>query len=107
MAKKKEYEIKLLLDSYSTRCKGDKEQMLELMLYDLWRNHPEWPSTFGPCHNPECGMPARGSGLCKKCVTACIREISDSGSLALDMLEAIEATRTIAARLRETVSKTK
>lgn len=96
--------IKELVKAYQMVGDGNKERMLEMALHDLWRNHPEWPSTFGPCHNPECGEMGRGSGLCKTCVTACIAEITGKPELAEEMRNAIAITREVAGKLRDSVA---
>jgi hypothetical protein len=71
---------------------------------DLWRNYPEWPSTFGPCLSPECDGCGRGSGFCAKCVTGGIADIVGSSDNAEAMRRVIEDARQTANKLREMVS---
>lgn len=89
---------------YGRECDNDPEQMLEMALRDLWRNYPEWPSTFGPCHNPDCKKSGRGSGLCAQCVTDCIAEIIGMNGPADAMKRSIEEARMTARKLREMVN---
>ena len=88
---------------YGRECDNDRERMLEMAMRDLWRNYPEWPSTFGPCHNPECDGSGRGSGLCTKCVTECIAEIVGNDAAALALRMAIESARDARRNLRALV----
>lgn len=93
----------LVAGLYSKQCDGDRRRMLEMALRDLWGNHPAWPSTFGPCHNPDCGGSGRGSGLCEKCVTECIGEIIGSNGPAEAMRRAIVEARQTERSLREMI----
>jgi len=95
---------RLVMRSYSRECDGDRERMLEMALRDLWRNYPEWPSTFGPCHNPECDGSGRGSGFCAKCVTEGLADIVGMNGPAEAMRRAIEDARRTANKLREMVA---
>lgn len=46
---------------------------LELLLSDLHRQYPLWPSTFSTC---ECKRrPARGSGKCSECLEESLAEL--------------------------------
>ena len=92
-----------LVSRYSEGGKGDPERMLEMMLRDLWGNHPEWPSTFGRCSTPNCDGSGRGSGPCSKCVRAALGMLVGNGP-AESMLRAIQDVRATAAKLREFVS---
>ena len=80
-----------------------RERQLETAINDLWRNFPEWPSTFGNCANPDCSGAARGSGLCRDCVTECIAEITGDRDAATALRVAIESVRTAALALRNMV----
>jgi hypothetical protein len=95
---------RLVMHSYSRECDGDRERMLEMALRDLWRNYPEWPSTFGPCLHPECDRSGRGSGFCAKCVTEGIADIVGMNGPAEAMLRAVDDARRTADKLREMVS---
>jgi hypothetical protein len=33
----------------------------------IYRNYPNWPSTFGACREESCENSARGCGLCADC----------------------------------------
>jgi hypothetical protein len=88
---------------YGRECDNDRKRMLEMALRDLWRNYPEWPSTFGPCHNHDCNGSGRGSGLCAQCVTDCIAEIVGMNGPAESMKRAVEDARMTASKLREMV----
>jgi hypothetical protein len=104
MSEKLESEMSAVMRSYSWKCGGNRERMLEMALYDLWRNYPEWPSTFGPCLSPECDGCGRGSGFCAKCVTGGIADIVGSSDNAEAMRRVIENARQTANKLREMVS---
>lgn len=52
---------------------SNKEQLSRL-LDALHRQFPDWSSTFGPCSTEDCNESARGSGLCKHCITKKIGE---------------------------------
>lgn len=95
---------RLLALNYGRECDGDRERMLEMALRDLWQNFPEWPSTFGHCHNPDCTGSGRGSGLCVECVTDCIAELVGKNGPAESMKRAIEEERATARKLRQMVS---
>lgn len=73
---------------------------------DLWRNHPEWPSTFSGCFNADCAhnLPGRGGGLCAGCVTDCIGEITGNMDDAMRLASAIRQARHFAGKLRDSVS---
>lgn len=96
-------DVPRLVSRYSEGGKGDPERMLEMMLRDLWGNHPEWPSTFGRCSTPNCDGSGRGSGPCSKCVRAALGMLVGNGP-AESMLRAIQDVRATAAKLREFVS---
>jgi len=93
----------LVARNYAIHCDGRRERMLEMALRDLWRNFPEWPSTFGHCPNPDCDGCGRGSGLCADCVTACIGEIVGDTAPAEAMRQAIENARAAASTLRNLI----
>jgi hypothetical protein len=78
--------------------------MLEMALRDLWRNYPEWPSTFGTCHNPECDGFGRGSGFCARCVVDAIGEIVGDALAASGLHRHIVDARAEARKLRDLVS---
>jgi len=80
-----------------------RERQLEQAMHDLWRNHPEHPSTFGPCRNPKCIGHGRGSGLCKFCITECIGEITGDRQAATALRLAIADARSASSRLRDLV----
>ena len=46
-----------------------KEEGLNGILFQLWRNYPQGVSTFGPCSR-KCGpkSSARGAGVCAACL---------------------------------------
>jgi len=48
---------------------SDNFQKVEHLCYQIKRQYPLWPSTFGQCSR-ECGRGkmARGSGLCEDCL---------------------------------------
>lgn len=52
-----------------------KTDELSDLIYKLNRQFPDWPSTFGPCSTEGCTTSARGSGLCKHCITEEIGKI--------------------------------
>ena len=89
--------------SYSEQCNGDRERMLEMALRDLWRNYPEWPSTFGTCWNPDCKGSGRGSGFCARCVVDAIGEIVGDALAASGLHRHIVDARAEARKLREMV----
>ena len=95
---------RLVMRSYSRECDGDRDRMLEMALRDLWRNYPEWPSTFGPCHNPACDGSGRGSGFCARCVVDAIGEIVGDALAASGLHRHIVDARAEARKLRALVS---
>lgn len=45
----------------------NKTYQLEQLIYQLERQYPLWPSTFGKC-SEGCDNMARGSGKCRYCI---------------------------------------
>lgn len=46
-----------------------KPRALDVIVHDIWRNLPIYPSTFGPCCRCEIGS-GRGGGPCLDCLRA-------------------------------------
>lgn len=42
----------------------------------IYRNYPDWPSTFGFCSTEGCENMARGSGMCAHCHEKALAEYS-------------------------------
>lgn len=78
-------------------------RQLEMMVNDLWRSYPEYPSTFGACCNEECdsGRSARGGGLCAPCLVGCIGAVAGSAELAETYHQAVLECRRIKRELVE------
>jgi hypothetical protein len=94
---------KRLVNRYLRGSHACRESALERMISDLYRNYPEWPTTFGNCANPECNASARGSGICRDCVTECIGEITGDRQAATALRLAIESVRAATVALRAMV----
>ncbi len=61
------------------------EQKFNNLLYELRRNYPQYPSTFGVCSKFECNNSARGSGRCASCIADEIAELLGDEDLAMDI----------------------
>jgi hypothetical protein len=58
------------LDNAASRHARQLDELAVNRLLDaLWRQYPQYPSTFGPCAN-QCGsgLAGRGSGPCRSCI---------------------------------------
>lgn len=60
------------------------------IIYDLYRQFPDSVSTWGRCHR-NCGGSARGSGVCRQCLTADLAALVGK-ELAEEYLAALENT---------------
>lgn len=49
--------------------------ILDLLVSDLWRQHPVWPITISACDNDSCPNQARGGALCRECLRGCLAEL--------------------------------
>lgn len=73
-----------------------QELTLEQIRFEIWRNLPLWPSTFGHCSRCETGS-ARGGGICLDC-----RMLELCGRVGLLMAtEYVNACRTVRRLERE------
>lgn len=61
---------------YPNHKTHDRSRTLELIISDLWRQYPAWPSTFSACANDDCGNQARGGSLCPACVGEALSELA-------------------------------
>lgn len=93
-----------LVSRYLRGSHDCRESALERMISDLWRNHPEWPSTFGPC-SEGCGGSGRGSGPCADCVERAIGMLIGEPMAACGLHVAIHKTRKEARKLRDKISR--
>jgi hypothetical protein len=65
-----------LLDKwYPTHKVHDRTRTLELIIGDLWRQYPAWPSTFSKCAGEYCENASRGGHLCPSCLTFALAEL--------------------------------
>lgn len=92
-----------LVSRYLRGSHDCKETALERMISDLWRNYPEWPSTFGPC-SEKCGGYGRGSGPCASCVERAIGILVGDDLAACGLRRHIVDARAEAKKLRNMVS---
>jgi hypothetical protein len=92
-----------LVSRYLRGSHDCRETALERMIADLWRNHPEWPSTFGPCYE-KCGGSGRGSGPCADCIERAIGLLVGQPMAACGLHIAIHKTREEARKLRDLIS---
>jgi hypothetical protein len=92
-----------LVSRYLRGSHDCRESALERMISDLWRNHPEWPSTFGPC-SEGCGGSGRGSGPCADCIERAIGLLVGQPMAACGLHIAIQKTREEARKLRDLIS---
>ena len=53
----------------------ERSSTLELLISDLWRQFPAWPSTFSACAHDDCDNRARGGALCPDCLTGALAEL--------------------------------
>ena len=47
---------------------------LDDLINTIWRNYPEWPTTFSPCSTEYCDEWSRGGYLCIEC---CLEKIKN------------------------------
>jgi hypothetical protein len=92
-----------LVSRYLRQSRECREPALERMISDLWRNHPEWPSTFGPC-SEGCGNLGRGSGPCADCIERAIGLLVGQPMAACGLHIAIHRTREESRKLRDLIS---
>jgi hypothetical protein len=92
-----------LVSRYLRGSHDCRESALERMISDLWRNYPEWPSTFGPC-SEKCGGSGRGSGPCASCVERAIGKLVGDDLAACGLRRHIVDARAEARKLRDMVS---
>ena len=65
-----------LLDTwYPKHRTNDPTRTLELILSDIWRQYPAWPSTFSRCASEYCGNSSRGGNLCPTCLERALGEL--------------------------------
>lgn len=57
-----------ILQHYKTEGYG-KWRVYEALLSDMWRQHPQWPSTFSSCASEGCDNVSRGGGWCMQCLS--------------------------------------
>lgn len=102
--KKSPVEQPRLVSRYLRGSHDCRETALERMISDLWRNHPEWPSTFGPC-SEGCGGSGRGSGPCADCIERAIGLLVGQPMAACGLHIAIHKTREEARKLHNLISQ--
>lgn len=91
-----------LLEQYLAKASGSRDSALDMMMYDLWRNHPEWPSTFGPC-KLGCDTRARGSGVCGDCIMQAMTLLIGDAQKVREFRDSIVRVRKTAWALRDLV----
>lgn len=84
---------------------GGKDRAFERLIYDLRRQFPDWPSTFGPCVIHGCTLRARGGGLCSECLRDCLSELTGQPALATRLHDALETARDTTASLRDSLEE--
>lgn len=70
-------------------------QKIQEAVYDIRRNHPVWPTTFGPCFCGE-GKIARGGGRCLDCAEKALAEevgAEDAATFVRHVAEAADDER--------------
>jgi hypothetical protein len=92
-----------LVSRYLEVSRGCRESALESMISALWKNYPEWPSTFGPC-SEKCGGSGRGSGPCASCVELAIGILVGDPLAASGLRRHIVDARFEARKLRDLIS---
>jgi len=60
---------------YPKHRSDDPTRTLELILSDIWRQYPAWPSTFSKCAGEYCGNASRGGHLCPVCLSEALIEL--------------------------------
>ena len=91
-----------LVSRYLRGSHDCRKTALERMISDMRRNHPEWPSTFGPC-SEGCGGSGRGSGPCADCIERAIGLLVGQPMAAVGLHIAIHTTRKEARKLRDLI----
>lgn len=79
------------------------------IISDLWRSHPVFPSTFGPCSNEECETKAnaRGSFLCSTCIEKCLAELLDDPVKAREFHNKIKEVKDLESHIYDLAAKKK
>jgi hypothetical protein len=73
-----------------------KEHQLRVLLSDLWRQHPQGPSTFSGCANLSvngCKRSARGGAECDVCLAKKITRLLGNSVFGPQYIEAIQHIR--------------
>lgn len=78
---------------------GDKTRSVDRLIFDLWRNRPEHPSTFGHC-SEGCGGSVRGSGPCATCIMDAMAEIIGDIHAPRALYDAITAVQAAERKIR-------
>jgi hypothetical protein len=73
---------------------------IEILIDDLWRQHPRRPSTFSKCWNSACQNIARGGNECAVCVEKALAAIVGT-DLAHEYARSIQTIRHLESRMTE------
>lgn len=71
---------------------------IEILIDDLWRQHPRWPSTFSKCWTSGCQNIARGGNECAECVEKELAALVGT-DLAHEYACSIKAVRRLESRM--------
>jgi hypothetical protein len=94
---------KTVAQKYIEQTSGSKKVALERLMSQLWRNHPDWPSTFSEC--PEkCGGYGRGGDTCAFCAERAIAEIIKNPIKARRFHQAIIEVRELSHEIRDSIN---
>lgn len=77
------------------------ERRVDRVIHDLWRAHPEYPSTFSGCANDGCHNMGRGGGLCSDCIVQCLGEVTGNLDAAKGLEQVVIAARVLSKQLRD------
>lgn len=72
---------------------------IEILIDDLWRQHPRWPSTFSTCPTPGCRYLGRGGNECAECVEQALAAIIGT-DLAHEYACTIQTIRRLESRMQ-------